>query len=52
MLYGRESEEFPLTCGFVVKTLLNLKKCHKKRRGELKKKTEIVFIEVHLKTGR
>ena len=29
--------KFPSTCGFVVKRLLNLKKCLRKRRGEFKK---------------
>ena len=35
----------------MVKRLLNLKKCLKKRRGELKE-AEIVLIRVHLGTGR
>ena len=40
--------KFPSTCGFVVKRLLKLKKFPKKRQGVFKK-TEIVFISVHLK---
>ena len=34
----------------MAKRLRNLKKCLKKRRGELKK-NEVVFIEVQLETG-
>ena len=42
---------FPLTRGFVVKRLLNLKKFLKKRQGVFKK-IEIVLLSVHLETGR
>ena len=35
--------QFPSTCGFLVKRFLNLEKCLKKRRGELKK-NEVVFL--------
>ena len=43
--------QFPSTCGFVVKRLLNLKTCLKKGRGEFKK-TEIVLIRVHCKCSK
>ena len=35
-LDSHENEDFPSTCVFVVERLLSLKKCLKKRRGELK----------------
>ena len=41
---------FNMLCGY--KIAWPKKKCLKKQRGELKKKNEIVFSEVHLETGR
>ena len=36
---------FASTCGFVIKRLHNLKKCLKKRRGELKKKPKLFSLK-------
>ena len=56
LLYGHENEEciclvMSSTHGFVVKGLLNLKTCPKKRQGEFKR-TETVLIGVHLEAER